>query len=250
MPPLPTGRARRPPALRPACSCRRRLPRCAAGARGGGGAIWVTGPSRTLGTRPRIASGLAEGWIFAHTPGVPIMQRRLSLLGLLLLRLTQLLISPTAHPLNGFLLQRLSWSGGDSRALHGGSVGTFQREIQFPLETPQPQITLDKVAPLLFQNAKCHTSEQEPRSLPHLIGLLSPLGSHLSQGTHHPLLQGEYSPSSLIPPLSSPIPSKPAHSMSKIPLVSLSFISSAHLSPGPLQESIVGSLCTPFTSYK
>lgn len=166
MPPLPTGRARRPPALRPACSCRRRLPRCAAGARGGGGAIWVTGPSRTLGTRPRIASGLAEGWIFAHTPGVPIMQRRLSPLGLFLLRLTKLLISPTAHPLNGFLLQRLSWSGGDSRALHGGSVGTFQREIQFPLETPQPQITLDKVAPLLFQNAKCHTSEQEPRSLP------------------------------------------------------------------------------------
>lgn len=59
---------------------------------------------------------------------------------------------------------------------------------QLPLETSQPQITLDKVTPLLFQNAKCHPSEQEPKSLP--PPLLFCLGSHLSEGTHIPLLQG------------------------------------------------------------
>lgn len=86
----PGAPAARPP---PACSCRL-LPRCAARPRG----------RQHLGHRPLSDSGdaapacpespslaslrasgpprLAEGWMFAHTPGVPITWRRLSPLGL------------------------------------------------------------------------------------------------------------------------------------------------------------------------
>lgn len=86
----PGAPAARPP---PACSCRL-LPRCAARPRG----------RQHLGHRPLLDSrdaapsspespsltslrasspqGLAEGWMFAHTPGVPITWRRLRPLGL------------------------------------------------------------------------------------------------------------------------------------------------------------------------
>lgn len=57
---------------------------------------------------------------------------------------------------------------------------------------PYQQITLDEVTPLPFQNAKCHPHEQAPMSLPRPPSppLLSPLGPHLSEGTHIPGLQG------------------------------------------------------------
>ena len=100
MPPLPTGRARRSPALHPACSCRL-LPRCAAGARGRRhlghralSGLSGRGPSLPRRPQPCIVSGLrspglAEGCMFAGDPGVPITRRRRSPLGLFLPRLTK-----------------------------------------------------------------------------------------------------------------------------------------------------------------
>lgn len=89
---------------------------------------------------------------------------------------------------------RGSRSGGDSLGCNeehtfdqhasGPTQSPGWTRAQLPLETPQPQTTLDKVTPLPFQKAKCHTSEQEPRSLPPWN--MSPLRPEFPSQRRHP----------------------------------------------------------------
>lgn len=118
------GRAGRPPSTRPAAAASSHAARPG---RGGGG-IWVTGPSRTLGTRPGLprrpqprracrasaplhSAGLKDGYLLAPwefpSQGRSSAHRGFSCPDRLKSSSAQLL-----RPLNGFLLQRLSeWRG-------------------------------------------------------------------------------------------------------------------------------------------